>query len=62
MKDNFTTRHCSPCRGKIISGTEGSPRDGTHPRSLRRRNDHIWPCHVFFKNLGKRPSFGIIVN
>ena len=25
--------HSSPCQGKIISGTEGSPRDGTHPRS-----------------------------
>ena len=22
-----------PIEGKIISGTEGSPRDGTHPKS-----------------------------
>ena len=33
MLDNSTTGHCSPCRGKIISGTEGSPGDGTHPMS-----------------------------
>ena len=28
MLDNSTFGHCSPCRGKIISGTEGSPGDG----------------------------------
>ena len=37
-----------PVEGKIILGTEGSSRDGTHSRSWRRRNGHVCPCYVFF--------------
>ena len=42
-----------PVEGKIISGTEGSPGDGTHPRAA------ICGLVMYFcKNLGKRPTFG----
>ena len=30
MEEIITTGHCSPCRGKIISGTGSVREDGAH--------------------------------
>ena len=37
MWDNSTTRHCSPCRGIIVSGIGSVQEDDAHYMSLLRR-------------------------